>query len=252
MIQKIKRRNFLKITSLTSSGLVLGFPIALAKATATDIVFAPNGFLKIGSDGSIIIFAKNPEIGQGVKTSFPMIIAEELEVDWQQIEVQQANYNQSFKGQFAGGSTAIKTNWETLRKAGASAKEMLVHAAAARWDLSFADCYAQSGKVYNRHNKEVINYGALVEEAAKLAVPENPKLKDPKDFKIIGTAKANVDNRAIATGQPIFGLDAKPKGMLTAAIAKCPVFGGKVKSVNSTAALAIAGGGASRRNSSRR
>ncbi len=241
MIAKINRRNFIKISGLTGTGLVLSFPLVASKEASANIVFEPNGFLKIGSDGSIIIFAKNPEIGQGVKTSLPMIIAEELEVDWKQIEVQQADYNRSLGSQFAGGSTAIKTNWEALRKAGAAAKEMLLRAAATQWKTSLENCYAVSGKVVNRRNNQSLSYGQLAEAASQLEVPKAPPLKDPKDFKIIGTAKRNVDGRQIVTGQPIYGLDAKPKGMLTATIAKCPVFGGTIKSINASAAMAVPG-----------
>ncbi len=243
MIQKINRRNFIKISGLTGTGLILSFPLIAQTEKKPTFTFEPNGFLKIGADNSILIFAKNPEIGQGVKTSLPMIIAEELEVDWEQIEVQQANYkfDKSLGSQFAGGSTAIKDNWESLRKVGASAKEMLIKAAANQWEITIENCYAQSGKVFNRSNKEVLTYGEIAEAASRLTIPEKPVLKDPKDFKIIGTAKANVDSRAIATGQPIFGLDAKPKGMLTAAIVKCPVFGGTIKHIQSAAALAVPG-----------
>lgn len=243
MIQKINRRNFIKISGLTGTGLILSFPLLAQQEKGTKKTVELNAFLKIGTDNRVTIFAKNPEIGQGVKTSLPMIIAEELEVDWEQIDIQQADYkfDKSLGSQFAGGSTAIKNNWEVLRKAGASAKEMLVQAAATKWAIQVEHCYAQSGKIYNRLNRQVIAYGELAEAAEELTIPEKPKLKDPKDFKIIGSAKANVDSRAIATGQSIFGLDAKPKGMLTAAIAKSPVFGGSVKSINAAPALAIPG-----------
>ena len=155
MIQKINRRNFIKLSGLTGTGLILSFPLIAQSEKATTITFEPNGFLKIGTDNSILIYAKNPEIGQGVKTSLPMIIAEELEVDWEQIEVQQANYkfDKSLGSQFAGGSTAIKNNWDALRKVGASAKAMLIQAAATQWGISVGDCYAQSGKVFNSLNK---------------------------------------------------------------------------------------------------
>ena len=241
MVTKIKRRNFIKISGLTGTGLVIGFPLLAGKEEAANFIFEPNAFLKIGSDGSIVIIAKNPEIGQGVKTSLPMIIAEELEVAWEQIEVQQAGYDSELGTQFAGGSTAIKTNWENLRKAGAAAKEMLIEAAAKQWGISTENCYARAGKVVNRLNNKELSYAQLAEAASELEVPKEPKLKDPKDFTIIGTAKRNVDSHKIVTGQPIYGMDAKPKGTLTAAIAKCPVFGGKVKSFNPNAAMAVPG-----------
>ena len=242
---KTDRRNFLKIASASGTGLLLGFPLLAGKSFDMDstTIFEPNAFLKIGSDGSIVIMAKNPEIGQGVKTSLPMLIAEELEVEWSQIEVQQADYDRRMGAQFAGGSTAIKTNWQRLRGAGATAREMLLQAAANEWKMDKADCYASNGQVFNKKNKKSFTYAQLAEAASKLEVPESKDvpLKDPKDFKIIGSSQANVDNYKIATGQPIFGLDAKPKGMLVAAIAKCPVFGGRIKQYDSKAALAIEG-----------
>ncbi len=244
MMVNINRRNFIKISGLTGTGLVLGFPLAGFGRTenqAAASFFEPNAFLRIGSDGSIVIFAKNPEIGQGVKTSLPMLVAEELEVNWDQILVQQADFNPLMGAQFAGGSTAVKTNWETLRKAGATAREMLVQAAAGQWGVAPGDCRAAEGKVVNLLNKESLTYAQLADAASKLEVPKDVPLKDPKDFRIIGTEQRNVDSRQIATGQPVFGLDAKPKGMLTAAIAKCPVFGGKVKSFDPATALAVPG-----------
>lgn len=243
MISKINRRNFVKTAGLTGAGLILSFPLWGGKTTevASNMLFEPNAFLKIGSDGSIIIMAKNPEIGQGVKTSLPMIIAEELGVAWEQIEVQQADYDRRLGSQFAGGSTAIKNNWEPLRKAGATAREMMLQAAANEWKIEKNDCYAETGIVKNRRNRKSLTYAQLAEAAAALEVPTVVPLKDPRDFTIIGTAKKNVDSYQIATGQPVFGLDAKSKGMLTAAIAKCPVFGGTVKSFDAASALAVPG-----------
>lgn len=243
MTTHINRRNFLKISSITGAGLLLQVPM-LAKAgkSGSDATpFSPNVYLQINTDNSIIIFAKNPEIGQGVKTSLPMIIAEELEVDWNKIEVRQGGLNPAFGAQFAGGSTAIKTNFETLRKAGATAREMLVQAAANQWGTTVENCYAASGFVYNKLNKNKWSYGELAEAAAALSIPESPTLKDPKDFKIIGKPIKNVDLQAIVTGKPIFGLDQKPKGMLTATILRVPAYGGKVKNVDATEAKKIAG-----------
>lgn len=243
MIAKINRRNFVKTAGLTGAGLLLSFPFLTGKAAKMPVttIFEPNAFLKIGADGRIIIMAKNPEIGQGVKTSLPMIIAEELDVAWEQVEVQQADYNRSLGSQFAGGSTAVKTNWESLRKAGATAREMLIQAAANEWNISVENCYTEAGVVKNRQNKKRFTYAQLAEAAAALEVPTEVKLKDPKDFTLIGSSKKNVDSYQIVTGAPIFGLDAKPKGMLTAAIAKCPVFGGRIKSFDPNAALAVPG-----------
>ncbi|PHN06700.1 xanthine dehydrogenase family protein molybdopterin-binding subunit [Flavilitoribacter nigricans] len=241
MIQNINRRSFLKTSSLSGAGLLLGFSLGARTRPAETSIFEPNAFLRIGTDGSITIMAKNPEIGQGVKTALPMIIAEELDVSWEQITIRQADYDRRLGSQFAGGSTAVKSNWEDLRKAGASAKAMLLQAAANRWGIPVAECRARAGTVTNTRNPDSLSYGQLAEAAAALEVPESVVLKDPADFTLIGTARPNVDTEAIATGQPIFGLDAKPRGMLTATIVKSPVFGGTLKSFDAESALKIPG-----------
>lgn len=243
MTQNINRRNFIKITSITGTGLLLQIPL-IAKAnkvSSAGTPFTPNAYLQINTDNSIIIFAKNPEIGQGIKTSLPMIIAEELEVDWNKIEVRQADLAAPFGSQFAGGSTGIKSNFDALRKAGASAREMLVQAAAQKWGTELANCYAQSGFVYNKLNQQKLSYGELAEAAAALPVPEKPTLKEIKEFKIIGKPVQGVDNLSIVTGKPIFGLDQKPKGMLTACVLRAPAYGGKVKSFDASEAKKITG-----------
>lgn len=241
MIQSINRRNFLKISGLGGTGLLLGFSLEAGGGQTPHSVFEPNAFLRIGSDDSILIMAKNPEIGQGVETALPMLLAEELEVKWEQITIRQADYDRRLGDQFAGGSTAIKTNWENLRKAGATAKAMLIQAAAAHWGIPTTACRAEAGRIFNSRNRASLSYGQLAAAAAELEVPEQVELKEPKDFSLIGTPRPNVNTRKIATGEPVFGLDAKPKGMLTATIAKSPVFGGKLKSFDAASALQIPG-----------
>lgn len=233
------RRDFLKRGA--SSGLLLGISLPSAADTAPAAVFSPNLYLQIGSDGKIVIFAKNPEIGQGVKTSMPQIIAEELEVDWQQIEVQQGLLDARFGAQFAGGSTGIKSNFEALRKAGACAREMLVEAAARRWNISLDQCKASAGKVVCMDTGAALGYGELAAAAAKLELRDNPVLKNRKDFKIIGKAITGVDTRAIVSGHAEYGIDARPAGMLVACIARCPVYGGTIRQVDDKAALAVPG-----------
>ncbi len=241
----VNRRDFLKLSSLASAGLVIGINFLNASLSKGEKMpagsFEPNAFLRIGSDGKIIIMAKNPEIGQGVKTSLPQIIAEELEVRWDQIEVQQAPLDRRFGAQFAGGSTAIKTNFTSLRKAGAAAREMLIEAASRQWQTSLNNCYASDGFVHKKNSSEKLSYAELAEAASKLELREDPKLKDPKDFKIIGKPISGVDNQNIVTGKAEFGLDARPKGMPVAVVERCPVFGGSVKSVDDSAALKISG-----------
>lgn len=243
----INRRDFLKLSGIAGSGLIIGIGLLDSKIAnaspsfAAQETFEPNVYLKISSDGKIIIMAKNPEIGQGVKTSLPQIIAEELEVNWEQIEVQIAPLDNRFGAQFAGGSTAIKQNFNVLRRAGASAREMLIEAAAKKWNVATSECYAKGGEVYRKNSTEKLSYAALAESAATLTPPTDPKLKDVKDFKLIGKSISGVDNKGIVTGTVEFGLDARPKGMLVASIERCPHYGGKVKSFDASAALKVNG-----------
>lgn len=243
---EIHRRDFLKISGLATAGLLIGIGGATAKALqpetpAAEKAFEPSAYLSIRSDGRIILFSKNPEIGQGIKTALPQILAEELDVDWAKIEVQQGGLDNRFGAQFAGGSTGIKSNFTAVRYAGAAAREMLIEAAARRWQVSLDHCYAREGFVYRNDTKDRIAYADLADAASKLNVRENPVLKNKKDYTIIGKPIPGVDNLAIVTGKVEFGLDAKPKGMLVASVERCPVFGGKIKSLDDTAALRVSG-----------
>ncbi|MBX2877123.1 MAG: molybdopterin-dependent oxidoreductase [Saprospiraceae bacterium] len=242
MTTHINRRKFIKIGGLSSAGLLLAFHLP-GKNTKEQLAetIELNAYLKISPDGLIQIMAKNPEIGQGVKTSLPMIIAEELEVDWEKIEVVQAGADRRMGAQFAGGSMSVKTNWDALRNAGATAKAMLIQAAAAEWKVSPADCYASEGVVYRKGKKKGLAYGDLVSAAAKLEVPEDVQLKSPADYKILGKSIPGVDNLALVTGKPIFGLDSRPSGALIAVLQRSPVFGGVVESFDATAALQVPG-----------
>lgn len=177
--QEIHRRDFLKLTGLTAAGLLIGINHAKANNlnTLAEKAFEPNVFLSIQSDGRIILYSKNPEIGQGIKTALPQLLAEELEVDWKSIEVRQGILDARFGSQFAGGSTGVKTNFLSVRNAGASAREMLVEAAARKWQTSLDNCYAKEGAVYNKVTSEKFSYAQLAEAASKLNVRENPTLK---------------------------------------------------------------------------
>jgi isoquinoline 1-oxidoreductase beta subunit len=237
-MKEFSRRDFLKVSGLAGSGLVIGMTLSSRSAlAASDGKFEPNAYLTIHRDGTIIIMSKNPEIGQGIKTSMPQIIAEELEVDWKQIEVQQGTLDGKFGDQFAGGSTGINTNFAELRKAGASAREMLVEAASRRWKTAVDNCYAREGFVHNKNSNEKLSYGELVDDASKISPVANPKLKEKKDYTLIGKSISGVDNHKIVTGKAEFGLDARPKGMLVAVVERCPVRGGKAKSFDATEAL---------------
>lgn len=242
-VTNLHRRNFLKLTGLTTAGLLIGIRSTSAQAPLPEgeKVFEPSVYLSIRSDGRIILFSKNPEIGQGIKTALPMLLAEELEVDWKQVEVQQGMLDSRFGAQFAGGSTGIKSNFTAVRTAGAAAREMLIEAAARKWQVSLDRCYAKQGFICRKDNQERLSYAELAEAASKLSVRENPTLKSPKDFQIIGKPIPGVDNAAIVTGKAEFGIDARPKGMRVAVIERCPYFGGTIKSVDDTATLKVSG-----------
>jgi len=242
--EALSRRGFLKITSLAGGGLMLGCylglrdslaaaePAPAPAAGATE--FSPNAFIRIMPDGAVTIIAKNPEIGQGVKTSLPMIVAEELEVPWESVTVEQGGLNPALGGQFAGGSSGVRSNYDPLRRMGATARMMLVSAAAQTWNVPETECVAEKGAVLHKASNRRATYGDLVAKAATLPVPD-PKtviLKDPKDFTIIGRRIGGVDNRKLVTGQPLFGVDQTQPGMLYAVYVKSPVFGGKFQSGN--------------------
>ncbi len=232
----IDRRSFLKVSALTSGGMIIGFnmftackpaiepPTDLSKLNFNDF----NAFIKIADNGVVTIFAPNPEIGQGVKTSMPMIIAEELDVEWKNVHVVQGGLDTDvFQRQVAGGSQSIRHGWEPLRQTGATAKQMLVNAAAARWGVDAAECSVKNGVISNSKG-ELLGYGDVVLEAAALEVPKDVKLKDPKDYTIIGQKIQNVDVDEIVTGKPLFGIDFKREGMLYASVLRPPAFGQKL------------------------
>jgi isoquinoline 1-oxidoreductase beta subunit len=248
--ENTSRRSFMKLAAAAGGGLFLGFNWSAASAlpvvvdagqvAAGSVNF--NSYLSIGSDNIITIISPNPEIGQGIKTAFPMVIAEELDADWKQVKTMQGNLdNGAFERQVTGGSGAVPHSWERLRKAGATARFMLIEAAASRWNVPAAECTTENGKVYHKASGKSLSYGQLAEAASKLTAPKDIKLKDEKDFKLIGQSVRNVDNHNIATGKPLFGLDFYREGMLFAIIQRPKAFGLKLKSVNSDAAKAMPG-----------
>jgi isoquinoline 1-oxidoreductase beta subunit len=237
----VDRRAFLRASALTGGGLLLGSYLRPAEVlaeslgTATAADFTPNAFIRITPSGAITIMAKNPEIGQGVRTMLPMLIAEELDVDWKDVRVEQADADQAKYGrQFAGGSTATPTNYDEHRRMGAAGRQLMVMAAAAQWGVPAAELTTASGRVYHRGSDRSLSYGELATAASALTPPDlkTVTLKNPKDFKIIGKRIPGVDNHKIITGKPLFGIDVSVPGMLTAVFAKCPVFGGTVASAN--------------------
>jgi isoquinoline 1-oxidoreductase subunit beta len=247
---KTSRRDFMKVAATATGGLFLGFnwsgaaaePLAVLSKTAGasgEINF--NSFLSISPDGIVTIFSPNPELGQNIKTSFPMIVAEELDADWSKVKVIQAALDtKKFERQLTGGSGAIPHSWERLRKAGATARQMLMEAAAKRWNTSASSLTTAEGSVIHSDGRK-LSYGELATEASTIPVPAEVKLKDRKDFKLIGKAIKNVDNKDIITGKPLFGLDFYRDGMLYAMVQRPDGFGKKIKSVDAAAAKAMAG-----------
>lgn len=245
----IGRRSFIKNVTLTGGGMVLGFNWFISCKSSTKEVlampkewFTINGFLKIGENGMVTIMSPNPEIGQNVKTSMPMIVAEELDIDWKNVIIEQADLNTSlYSWQIAGGSRSISSSWNNLRMAGATAKHMLRQAAADVWKVPMNEVVAENGMLSHKKTNKSAHYGEMASAASKLTVPKEVKLKEVKDFKIIGTSKKNVDGKKIVTGEPLFGLDYKEEGMLIAMIVHPPAFGLKLKSIDDSIARSMPG-----------
>ncbi len=243
----VNRRDFIKVGATVGAGLVIGFSLpfgrslaALTKTAAEP--FAPSAWLQIDPDGVVTIWLGKSEMGQGVKTSLPMIIADELEAGWSTIRVVHADANPAKYGEQAtGGSSSVRTGWPTLRRAGAQAREMLVAAAAQRWQVEPNSCRAENGAVTHVPTGRKLGYGELAATAAALPVPQNPRLKDPKDFRIIGKRLPRIDTPEKVDGRAVYGIDVKLPGMLYAAIARCPVFGGKMRGFDAAAAKAVTG-----------
>ncbi|CAL2083774.1 Isoquinoline 1-oxidoreductase beta subunit [Tenacibaculum sp. 190524A02b] len=232
------RRNFLKTTALAGGGLLVGFNLFTAckpnVAPSIDVENLNfndfNAFIKIADNGYVTIYSPNPEIGQGVKTAMPMIIAEELDVDWDKVHVVQAKYNKKeYTRQVAGGSQSIRHGWDALRQTGATTKQMLINAAAVKWGVEANSCKASKGIITNAKG-ETLGYGEVVKEAALLEVPEKVTLKKPSEYSIIGKDAINVDVDKIVTGKPLFGLDYVAEGMQYASVLRPPAFGQKLES----------------------
>lgn len=244
------RRDFLKISSLTAGGFMLGFSwlaneakastVVTKIAAGTDVGF--NSYLSISTDGLITLFSPNPELGQNIMTSFPMVVAEELDADWSKVKVIQAALDTArFDRQSTGGSGAVPHSWKLLRTAGATARYMLVAAAAKKWNVDAAECVTENSFVIHKPSGKKLSYGELAQDACNIPVPEDVTLKDRKDFKLIGTAVKNVENSKIHTGKPLFGLDFYREGMVHAMIQRPKAFGLKVTSVDAAEAKAMPG-----------
>jgi len=244
---RLNRRLFLQLTALAGGGLALDLyrsPLAAAQRPGTPPDLTPQAFIHIAPDSVVTIMARASESGQGMRTMLPMLIAEELDVDWKDVRVQQAELNEKIYGmQFSGGSANTPMGWEPMRRVGAAGRQLLITAAAKTWGVPVAECTTQSGRVLHAASGRSLSYGDLAAKASALSPPalSSVKLKDPKDYRIIGHSQTGVDTHAIVTGKPLFGIDVQLPGMLYAAIEKAPVFAGKVKSANIDQVKALPG-----------
>ncbi len=252
-MRTLSRRTFLRAGAAAGGGLLVSFSLparidaAFAPGASPARDFMPNGFIRIDRDGRVTLIMHKVEMGQGTYTSMPMLVAEELEVDLSQVRLEHAPPDDAlyaeplFGVQETGGSTSVRGNWEPLRRAGATARSLLVSAAAETWEVPPGACRAANGAVIHGPTGRSLSYGALVDHAARLPVPGNVPLKDPKDFKLIGTPVRRLDTPDKVDGTTQFGIDVRLPGMKFAAVAACPVFGGKLTSVDDAKAKAIPG-----------
>ncbi len=249
MTSTFSRREFLVTGISAGAGLTIAMQLGCSPAGPSGPVttpFVPNAFLKVSTDGSVTVVCGFSEMGQGVLTAVPQLVAEELDVEWSKVSVEQspageAYFNPAFGIQGTGGSSMVRGSWTQLREAGAKARAMLVTAAAARWGVSIDECRTEAGNVMRRGSRDRLSYGDLAEEAASLPVPETVTLKDPADFLILGKAVPRLDVPDKVTGKAGFGIDVQVPGMLVAVVARCPVFGGKAARWDEAAALAVPG-----------
>ena len=245
----INRRSFLKVSALAGGGMMLSFSwLAACNPSPEEALAMPkewfelNSYIKIGENGRVTLMAPNPEFGSNVKTSLPMILADELDVDWKNVIVEQADFfPERFERQFTGGSQSVRQGWKILRTAGAAGRQMLISAAAQTWNVPASEITTETGTLHHKSSGKKISYGAIATKAAGLPVPEEVKLKEVKDFKIIRTSRKNVDGAKIVTGKPLFTIDYKHEGMLIAMIAQPPAFGLTVKSLDDAAARSMPG-----------
>ncbi|HKF02358.1 MAG TPA: xanthine dehydrogenase family protein molybdopterin-binding subunit [Candidatus Sulfotelmatobacter sp.] len=236
----LSRREFVGAGIAGAAGLVIGFYLP-HKGAAEKESFSPNAYLRITPDNKVTVVVARSEMGQGVRTALPMILAEELEADWKQIEIEQAGASTLFGDQTTGGSASIRTTWDPMRKAGATAREMLISAAALTWGVPRSTCAAENGHIKHAASNRSLSYGDLVAKASTLPIPSDVTLKQSKDYKIVGQRLARVDSPAKVKGEAVFGIDFRMPGMKYAVLSRCPVIGGKVTSFDDKDSKKIAG-----------
>jgi isoquinoline 1-oxidoreductase beta subunit len=232
----ISRREFLAAGAAAGTGLIISFYLPHGSRSASGHEFSPNAYLKITPDNKITVVVARSEMGQGVRTSLPMILAEELDADWKQIEFEQAGASTVFGDQTTGGSASVRTTWDPMRKAGAAAREMLISAAALEWNVPRDTCTAENGTVMHAASNRRATYGELANRAATLPVPKDAPLKQTKDYKIVGRPIPRLDTPSKVNGSAVYGLDFYVPGLKYAVLARCPVFGGTVASFDDKAA----------------
>ncbi len=228
----LSRREFVAAGVAAGAGLVIGFYLPHGESSSKTKYFSPNAYLRITPDNKVTIVVARSEMGQGVRTALPMILAEELEADWKQIEIEQAGASTLFGDQTTGGSASVRTTWDPMRKAGAAAREMLISAAALTWAVPRSSCVAENSHITHAASKRQLTYGELAAKAATLPIPTDVPLKQSKDYKIVGQRLARLDTPSKVKGEAIFGIDYRFPGMKYAVISRSPTIGGKVTAID--------------------
>src|SRR5580700_11197699 len=237
----LSRREFVTAGIAAGAGLVIGFYLPHKSSSGNLDSFSPNAYLRITPDNKVTIVVARSEMGQGVRTALPMILAEELEADWKQIAIEQAGASTLYGDHGTGGSASVKTTWDPMRKAGAAARELLISAAALTWGVPRSSCAAENGAVVHGASQRLLTYGEVVEKAATLPIPTDVPLKQNKDYKIVGQRLARVDTPSKVRGDAVFGIDFRMPGMKYAVLSRSPTIGGKVLSFEDKESRKIAG-----------
>ncbi len=239
-VVKVNRRDFVKLTSAASAGLILALQLPRTARGAAKAEPYPLGtFVHVGTDGVVTVYVSKSDMGQGVRTSLPMIVADEMDADWKKVRIRQADLDKKYGRMGTGGSSSVRTMWTPLRQAGATARVMLVSAAATKWGVDPKELTVANGVI--THGTHKATFGEVAEAASKLDVPKDVALKDPSKFTIIGKKANRLDNPDLVRGKGSYGIDVRVPGMLYGAVLRSPVFGGKVASVDDAKAKTVPG-----------